>query len=137
MNHKIEEELVKMADGMRYAEFIKKRQRKPMVDALKRIFIDFPKAAFAFIFDIYSFAFEDMGLTSPAMKNSIVLYTLGATFAIVSVTFILGLFLLAGGALLYAFIWISQFIWPLHVIVGIAMLLRWLHVRQRSESEEE
>ena len=133
----MEEKLVGMADGMLYAEFIKKRQQKPVVDALKRIFIEFPKAAFAFIFDIYSFAFEDMGLTSPTMKNSIVLYTLGATFAIVGVSLVLGLFLLAGGALLYAFIWISQFIWPLHVIVGIAMLLRWRYVRLQSKNKEE
>ena len=104
MNHKIEEELVKMTDGMRYAELIKKLQQKPVVDALKRIFIEFPKAAFTFIFDIYNFAFEEMGLTSPAMKNSVVLYTFGATFAIVGVSLVLGLFLLAGGALLYAFI---------------------------------
>ena len=104
MNHTIEEQLAKMADGMRYAEFIKKWQQKPVVDALKRIFIEFPKAAFAFIFDIYSFVFEEMGLTSPAMKNSVVLYTLGATFVIVGVSLVLGLFLLAGGALLYAFI---------------------------------
>ena len=104
MNHKIEEELVKMTDGMRYTELIKKLQQKPVVDALKHIFIEFSKVAFAFIFDIYSFVFEEMGLKSPAMKNSVVLYTFGATFAIVSVSIVLGLFLLAGGALLYAFI---------------------------------